>query len=56
MTHITEELVEPVVPREDRVTRHTHQEDLKMIGPQLTLVTVQVCSWSKLKHLASAVL
>lgn len=40
MTHMTEELVEPVVPREDGVTRHTHQEDLKMIGPQS--VTVQV--------------
>ena len=33
-THVTEELVEPVVPGEDRVTRHTHQEDLNMIRPQ----------------------
>ena len=32
MAHITEELVEPVVPREDRVTRQPHQEDLNMIG------------------------
>ena len=37
MAHITEELVEPVVPREDRVTRHTHQEDLNTIRPSVNL-------------------
>ena len=41
-THITEELVEPVVPGEDRVTRHSHQEDLNMIRPQWTLATTCV--------------